>query len=80
MKTKEAWDQSRQDLGTFLTVGDIVDEEMFYYFVEVLPPATLTQARVQIGEPDNHDERGYPRYQTLDKLNGQWTYTGVKTR
>ena len=28
MKTKNQWDESRLDLGKFLQIGDVVDEEM----------------------------------------------------
>lgn len=80
MKTMKEWNGSGLDLSQYLQVGDTVDEEMFDYFVGVLPPATMTSRCVQIGEPTRHNGEGKPMFETLEKLGGLWTYAGVKVK
>ena len=77
MKTYEEWEKSGKDLHEFLQVGDVVDDEMYGYFLGVLPPACCSSRCVQIGEPYSHDAGG-PLFATLEKQNGQWIYTGHK--
>lgn len=77
MKTYQDWCKSGKDLSKFLQIGDVVDEEMYYYFIEVLPPACMSNRCVQIGEPYSHDAGG-PVFDTLEKKNGNWIYTGYK--
>lgn len=77
MKTYQDWMKSGKDLHDFLQVGDVVDEEMYFYFLEVLPPACMSSQCIQIGEPYSHDEGG-PLFDTLEKQNGQWVYAGHK--
>jgi len=75
-KTKAQWDESRQDLDMFLQIGDTVDEEMWDYFLGVLPPAYCSGSILQIGEPCSH-VRGYPTYSTLARVaNDMWEYRG----
>ncbi|MHB8390383.1 MAG: hypothetical protein ACYDBH_12495 [Acidobacteriaceae bacterium] len=38
MKTYSGWGESRQSLDHYLQIGDVVDQEMADYFVNVLPP------------------------------------------
>jgi len=77
IKTLRDWHESGKDLNHFLQVGDIVDEEMYSYFLEVLPPACMSGRCVQIGEPHSEDAGGL-LFATLEKQNGQWVYTGHK--
>jgi hypothetical protein len=78
MKTLKQWQDSKLDLSKFLQPGDQVDDELFDYFLEVMPPACLSHTCLQIGEPVRHDEKGRPVYDTLEKIGNDWTYTGVK--
>jgi hypothetical protein len=78
IKTKKGWQESKQDLSQYLQPGDIVDEDMFDYFLEVMPPTCQSDRCLQIGEPFTHDDKGRPMFSTLEKINGQWTYTGIK--
>ncbi len=80
VKTRKGWETSGQNLGEYLQVGDVVDEEMEMYFLEVLPPATWTSRVIQIGEPYDHDHRGLPRFSTLEKIEGNWVYKGNRTK
>ena len=72
MKTYENWNCS---LNEYLQIGDIVDEEMADYFIEVLPPATFTNSIIQIGEAYSH-VNGRATYSTLKNTNEGWTYCG----
>lgn len=77
MKTLQGWHESKKDLQEYLQIGDAVDDELYYYFIEVLPPACMSPRCIQIGEPYTHDAGG-PVFATLEKQNGQWIYTGHK--
>lgn len=61
--------------------GDGVTEELYWEWLEVLPPATHRSDLMQMGEPMDHGaEGGRPRFLTLQKHDGQWTYTGIRGR
>ena len=78
MKTYEQWQESGQVLGEFLQIGDVVDEELQMYFLEVLPPACWSRRCIQLGEPARSDENGRPMFETLEKKGKDWVYAGVK--
>lgn len=77
MKLYKDWEG---DMGSFLQVGDLVDQEFVDYFINVLPPATMNGQCVQIGEPYSHrpDENGKWRatYPTLKRTSEGWRYAG----
>lgn len=75
VKTYADWNGSGKDLSQFLQVGDAVDDQMAWYFLEVLPPATNLTNLIQIGEPYSHVQ-GRPTFSTLHRENGQWIYRG----
>lgn len=77
-KTKQGWDESKRTLDTYLAVGDIVDDEIYDYFLGVLPPACNSAKCLQIGEPSCHDDQGRPCFATLEFLFGRWVYMGDK--
>lgn len=77
MKTMEGWNRSKTTLSEYLNIGDVVDDKIYGYFFGVLPPATMTETRVQLGEPMRHDRNGNPMYMTLSKINKKWLYAGV---
>lgn len=70
----------QDDLGTFLQIGDLVDQEFVNYFIDVLPPACMNGKCVQIGEPYSHreDKNGKWRatFPTLKKTPEGWRYAG----
>lgn len=75
MKTYADWTKSQLDLSRFLQIGDAVDDQIFNYFLEVLPPKTWHADLLQIGERYSHIE-GRPTYSTLHTVDGQWIYAG----
>lgn len=54
MKTMQQWDKSGIDFGKFAQPGDEIDEAMFMYFLEVLPPARQMSYGFLVGEPYDH--------------------------
>jgi hypothetical protein len=80
MKTYAEWQEGNHgDLGEYLQVGDEVGEDMYWYFLEVLPPITWTLDEVQLGEPIDSDSEGHSRFSTLQRKGERWFYAGVLT-
>ena len=75
VKTYQGWGESRVSLDKFLKVGDRVDQEMADYFINVMPPATLTSSLIQVGEPSSH-VGGRPTFATLNRTGEGWVYAG----
>ena len=70
MKTLKDWKSSGLMLNDFLTPGDEIDNELFDYFYNVLPPVKMHRRYVQIGEPHDHKyncrtKRTEPTYLTV---------------
>ena len=78
MKTMKQWRASGLSLVQFLQVGDIVDETIQNYFIEVLPTASHTSDCIQMGEPYDSDEKGRDTYLTLHYKPEGWIYVGDK--
>lgn len=72
MKTYADW---KGNLYDYLQIGDIVDEEMVEYFIDVLPPACFNSSCIQMGEPYSHID-GNATYATLKKVDGEWVFAG----
>ena len=76
-KTMKMWNEDKRELGKFLEVGDIVDDDIAEYFIGVLPPRMNTGTYIQIGEA--YDSfNGYARYSTLEWSRWGWIYIGLK--
>ena len=78
MKTKQGWDESKQNLTDYLQVGDEVDDDIVDYFIEVLPPQIQTPSVIQIGEPYDNTPEG-DTYTTIKKVASKWVYAGILT-
>lgn len=78
MKTFTMWQASGVSLDKFLQVGDRTDQEMFDYFLNVLPPRRYGQTYVQLGEPSDEGPDYRPRYDTITKHDGCWVYVGPR--
>lgn len=77
MKTKKEWESSKKCLDEFLQVGDVVDDEIYDYFLCVLPPACNSARCLQLGEPSTHNSDGRACFETLKKDGQNWIYAGV---
>jgi hypothetical protein len=76
MKTLAGWNAS--DCGSlrgYLEIGDLVDDEMYYYFLGVVPPLVNTSEMLQVNEPCDH-VNGRATYLTFVRKNDAWTFAG----
>ena len=84
MKTYKQWSNSKLSLTKFFKVGDVVDEELVEYFVEVLPPAHCSfepgAGLVQIGEVYDHTPDAQQLYLTVAQVDNEWKYAGICLR
>ena len=76
VKTKKGWDESKKNLTDYLNIGDEVDEKMWYYFLEVLPPIRSSRV-IQISEPYDYNDKEMFTYITLKKNDERWYYIGT---
>ena len=74
MKTYKDW-PAEKSLHEYLQIGDQIDEEMYNYFINVVPPKVLHSNYVQMGEPYSIS-KGKPTYPTLKKISNKWVYIG----
>ncbi len=78
MKTFKQWENSNQNLQHFLKPGDQVDEEMYDYFLEVMPPIQ-TKNLLHIGEPYS-EVAGRNTYSTIEivsHVRSEYIYRGI---
>lgn len=77
VKTYENWKGSFSE---YLNIGDLVDQEMVDYAINVLSPATMNYNMIQIGEPYSHredkDRNWKATYATYVRTDEGWTYAG----
>lgn len=81
MKTLKNWLETEKNFKDFVQVGEEVDEEMVDYFMNVLPPRSMSAGYLQVGEPYSHiedkaDGRWKATYDTFIKEDGRWIYKG----
>ena len=85
IKTLKGWNEFAERTGKYswydyARIGDIVDEAVIDYFINLLPPRAMSSNYLQIGEPFSHrydlDRRLRPLFATFAKMDGQWRYYG----
>lgn len=88
VKTLAGWHEFAEenhngDWGAYCKPGDFVDEEVYDYFLDILPPRSMGASYLQVGEP--HDHRRNPKtgkfqatYATFAKVGagGIWKFCG----
>lgn len=82
IKTLEEWKESGKDWDRFCEPGDLVGEDVYWHFLEALPPRSMGSGYLQMGEP--HDSRLNPKtgkyastYMTFVRVeDGVWKYCG----
>ena len=81
MKTFRNWTATAMSLTSFLKPGDEVDQEVADYFINAVPPKTMTTDLIQLGEPHDHfrdQNRKYrPVFATLKRQGEKWFYAGI---
>lgn len=90
VKTMAEWNVNGVDFTKYVEDYDEIDEELYNYFMDVLPPMSLrtTQGFVDCGfqcsEPydivyDN-EGNGHNTYSTFGKKNGKYYYMGLNVK
>ena len=81
MKTFKEWGKYGGDFQNYINPKDEIDDELYWYFLEVLPPRIMRNYGFLVGEPythNNSNEGVYDSfYQSLDGK--QYYYGGLKT-
>lgn len=81
MKTFRNWTATAMSLTSFLKPGDEVDQEVADYFINAVPPKTMTTDLIQLGEPHDHfrdqDRKYRPVFATLKRQGEKWFYAGI---
>lgn len=72
IKTYKNW---KGNLDEYLEIGDIVDNAMVEYFINVLPPVTMNKNMIQMGETYSYVD-GKKIYSTLIKKQDKWIFAG----
>lgn len=79
-KTLDGWGEANTDIKNYLSVEDIVSEDLVDYFLNILPPANFKGGYLQVGEVMDHisDSNGklHATYLTFAKIDGEWKYKG----
>ena len=50
-KTIKEWEESGRNWDDFCKPGDLVDEDVYWYFLGILPPRNMKSGYLQVGEP-----------------------------
>lgn len=82
IKTLKEWEESGKNWNDFCKPGDLVDEYVYWYFLEILPPRNMVAGYLQVGEP--YDSRMNPKtgkytatYPTFVRVEDKtWKYCG----
>jgi len=78
MRKYKEWPKG-QSLTDWLGTGDEVDEELYYYFLEVLPPAVMLHGCFAVGEPLRHRGPDEAVFMCFGKSGVTDTKTGKET-
>lgn len=86
LKSIREWEKISGNAGLswqeYCDVGDYVTENVFDYFLNILPPAAVSDSYLQVGEPHSHCYNPFtghyePTFLTLAKNEaGYWVYCG----
>jgi len=82
MKKYKDWPKGKSAT-EWLQAGDEVDEELYYYFLEVVPPAIMKGGAFAVGEPLRYNENHDPVYQCFrltGHTNNKYYYMGELTK
>jgi len=79
MKTFNGW--TKGDFDEYVNPKEEIDEEMYDYFLGVLPPRVMKGYGFLVGEPHSHNSQGHAVYSAFyQSPNGkQFYYGGHKT-
>lgn len=81
-KTLREWEKHGGSWGDYCKPGELVEETVYWYFLDIMPPKSMRSGYLQVGEP--YDGRLNPKtgkyastYMTFTKVkDGLWRYCG----
>jgi hypothetical protein len=76
-KTYKAWEKSGLDLENYLTEPCEIDEELYNYLGEIVPPQYCYDGLLQSGEADHSDDDGVMYFLSASIVNEKYYYLGV---
>lgn len=76
IKTLKNWEKSDQTLDQYIKPLDQIDEELYLYLGEIVPPQYSSERFVQLGEAE-YELHDILHYMTATEINGQYFYLGV---
>lgn len=79
MKTYRGWQKSDKELGEYLVPGDRIDEDMYNYLAELVPPVFCFDGFVQCGDCD-HETEGTRFHMTASYDGEIYRYLGILPR
>ena len=77
MKTMQGWKQENVEFDLYVRPGDEIDEAMYDYFLEVVPPLLYNGFEFLNGEPVCLDRRGRNLYGWFIHRFGKFYYQGL---
>ena len=76
-KTYKGWMQSSHStFSTYVQVNDEIDEDMYYYFMEVVPPLDAGPCWFLMGEAIDHDMNGQIRHDLFIEKDNKFYFKG----
>jgi len=81
MKTMKGWESKGGDFGQYVSPKDEIDDNLYFYFLEVLPPRVMKGYGFLVGEPASHNNAGKAVYDAFYESPGgdRFYYGGCKT-
>lgn len=82
IKKLKDWEESGKSWDDFCNPGDLVDEDVYWYFLNVLPPRNMEAVYLQVGEPysskfNSKAGRYMATYPTFVRVEDKvWKYCG----
>ena len=77
--TMSGW-ESNGDFADYFKIGNVVSEEIYWHFLECLPPETMGPQHFQVGEAYDHNENDEPTFSTfITNGEGKHIYMGYLT-
>lgn len=77
MFTMEDWNGSFLQSG--INEGDEISEEVYFYFLECVPPRLRRKNGFLTGEPYTHNDDGDAVYMAFTTAQDKFFYVGLKT-
>ena len=82
LKTIKGWMEHGGSWDEYCKPGELVGEDVYWHFLDVLPPRNIGGGYLQMGEPhdcrtDPYTEKFRPTYMTFVQVEkGVWKYCG----